>query len=86
MRDDGGGQKGPGADWMGEGSFLVRPAEMQGLVRGEVVRPVLATPSSADGLELGRGCEGAGKGVLGSKEPRIQTPALLFLVARPQIT
>lgn len=80
LRDDGGGQKGPGADWTGEGSFLVRPTEMQGLVRGEVVRPVLAMLSSADGLGLRRVCVGAGKGVLGSKEPQIQTPALPFLV------
>lgn len=73
LRDDGGGQKGPGADWMGEGSFLVRPGEMQGLVRGEMVRPVLVTPSSAEGLELGRGYVGAGKGTLGSRAPDSNT-------------
>lgn len=53
---------------------------MQELVQGEMARPVWTL---ADGVELTRGCPGAGEGALRSKEPWIQTLALPFRAAKP---
>lgn len=56
------------------------------LDRGETVRPVLDMLSSAKGLELRRGCLGAGEGSRSSKEPWFQTWAFSFLPVRPRVS